>query len=64
MISDTQPPSFDFVYSVPKLRWCEIAQLEAHYNARMATKKEEEMPQLSPEIENFLKETEKRFRQG
>jgi uncharacterized protein YciW len=46
------------------VQWCKIAQLEAHYDARMATKKEEEMPQLSPEIENFLKEMEKRFRQG
>jgi hypothetical protein len=30
----------------------------------MPTKKEEEMPQLSPKIDNFLNEMEKRFRQG
>jgi len=46
------------------VQWCKIAQLEADFDARMATKKEEKMPQLSPEIENFLKEMEKRFRQG
>ncbi len=39
-----------------------LAQLEAHYDARMVTRKEEEMPPLSPEIERFLKEMEKRFR--
>ncbi len=41
-----------------------VAQLEAHYDARLATRKKEEMPQLSPEIENFLREMERRFRQG
>ncbi len=41
-----------------------VAQLEAHYDARTATKKTEEMPHLSPEIESFLKEMERRFRQG
>ncbi len=41
-----------------------VAQLEAHYDTQMARRKEEEMPQLSPEIERFLKEMEKRFRQG
>lgn len=41
-----------------------VAQLEAHYDARMAASKKEEMPRLSPEIENFLKEMERRFRQG
>jgi hypothetical protein len=41
-----------------------VAQLEAHYDARLATRKNEEMPRLSPEIESFLREMEKRFRQG
>ncbi len=41
-----------------------VAQLEAHYDARTSTKKKEELPKLSPEIENFLKEIERRFRQG
>lgn len=41
-----------------------LARLEAHYDARMAARKKEEMPSLSPDIENFLKEMEKRFRQG
>jgi predicted ATP-grasp superfamily ATP-dependent carboligase len=40
-----------------------VAQLEAHYDARTATRKETEMPKLSSEIESFLKEMEKRFRQ-
>ena len=40
-----------------------MAHLEAHYDVQMAMK-EEEMPQLSPEIEKFLKEMEKRFRQN
>ena len=40
-----------------------VAQLEAMYDARIAAGKKEEMPRLSPEIENFLKEMEKRFRQ-
>ncbi len=41
-----------------------VAQLEAHYDARTSTRKKEELPKLSPEIENFLKEMERRFRQG
>ena len=40
-----------------------MAHLEAHYDVQMAMK-EEEMPRLSPEIETFLKEMEKRFRQN
>ena len=40
-----------------------VSQLEAYYDGRMETAKEEGAPQLSPEIENFLKEMEKRFRQ-
>ena len=41
-----------------------VTQLEAHYDARMERRKEEEMPQLSPEVERFLKEMERRFRTG
>ncbi len=38
-----------------------VAQLEAHYEARMARTKEAEMPRLSPEVEKFLRDIEKRF---
>jgi len=42
-----------------------VTQLEARYDARMARKEEElEMPQLSPEVERFLREMDKRFREG
>ncbi|MFC2066995.1 PAC2 family protein [Chloroflexota bacterium] len=41
-----------------------MTHLESHYDAQMAMRKEEEMPQLSPEIEKFLKKMEKRFRQN
>ncbi len=41
-----------------------IAQLEAHYDAQTAQKKEEASPPLSPEIEKFLREMDRRFRQG
>ena len=40
-----------------------VEQLEAHYEARGQKKKEEETPQLSPEIEKFLMEMDKRFRE-
>ena len=39
-----------------------VAQLEAHYDTRMARMKEAEMPQLSAEVEKFLREMENRFR--
>ncbi len=38
-----------------------VEQLESHYDARAARKKEEEMPQLSPEVETFLAEMDRRF---
>ncbi len=41
-----------------------VEQLEAHYEARIERKKEEEAPQLSPEVEQFLTEMERRFREG
>lgn len=41
-----------------------VTQLETRYDARVVSKKEEEMPQLSPEVERFLKEMEGRFRTG
>jgi hypothetical protein len=40
-----------------------VTQLEAYYEARTEQRNEEEMPQLSPEIEKFLKEIDRRFRQ-
>ncbi len=39
-----------------------VAQLEAHYDARIERSREEEMPHLSPEVEKFLREMDKRFR--
>jgi len=41
-----------------------IEQLETHYEARAKRKKEEETPQLSPEVERFLMEMDRRFREG
>lgn len=41
-----------------------VEQLEAHYDARAERRREEEEPKLSPEIEKFLAEMDKRFREG
>lgn len=42
-----------------------VAQLETHYDARgKIRQKEEEAPRLSPEVEKFLMEMDKRFREG
>ncbi len=47
-----------------------IGHLEAHYDARVAKKKaeaeekEEKLPTLSPEVEKFLREMERRFRKN
>lgn len=48
----------------PQLRSI-VKQLEAHYETRATRKREEkETPQLSPEVERFLMEMDKRFREG
>jgi len=39
-----------------------VEQLENHYDARAERRREEETPRLSPEIEKFLAEMDKRFR--
>ncbi len=41
-----------------------VEQLEIHYEARTKRRKEEETPRLSPEVERFLTEIERRFREG
>lgn len=41
-----------------------IQQLESHYDTRAERRREEEEPRLSPEIEKFLAEMDKRFREG
>lgn len=41
-----------------------IEQLENHYDERTQRRREEEAPRLSPEIEKFLTEMDKRFREG
>jgi predicted ATP-grasp superfamily ATP-dependent carboligase len=41
-----------------------VQQLESHYNSRTEKKKEQETPRLSPEVERFLAEMDKRFREG
>ncbi len=41
-----------------------VQQLETYYEARVKKENEEKMPRLSPEIEKFLTEIEKRFREG
>jgi PAC2 family len=40
-----------------------VTHLEAYYDAQSATRQKEETPQLSPDVENFLKEMENRFKQ-
>ena len=40
-----------------------VEQLETHYDAGTRERKEEEKPQLSPEIERFLMEMDERFRE-
>jgi hypothetical protein len=40
-----------------------VTHLETYYDAQSATRRKKEMPALSLEIENFLKEMENRFRQ-
>ena len=40
-----------------------VAHLETYYDAQSATRQKKETPGLSPDIENFLKEMENRFRQ-
>lgn len=47
----------------PQLR-AVVKQLEDHYEARANKKREEEEPKLSPEIERFLAEIERRFRES
>ena len=47
----------------PRLK-ATIEQLETLYEARAKRRKEEEMPQLSPEVERFLMEMDRRFREG
>lgn len=41
-----------------------IEQLETNYEARAQKRKEETTPRLSPEVERFLREMERRFREG
>lgn len=41
-----------------------VEQLEARYDAQTRKKKEGETPRLSPEVESFLTEIERRFREG
>jgi predicted ATP-grasp superfamily ATP-dependent carboligase len=40
-----------------------VSILEAQYDARLEPEKNEDMPRLSPDVESFLKEMEKRFKQ-
>ncbi len=40
-----------------------VNHLEAYYDAQSAEKQKKETPRLSPDIENFLKEMENRFKQ-
>jgi hypothetical protein len=40
-----------------------VTHLEAYYDAQSATRQQKETPELSPDIENFLKEMENRFKQ-
>jgi len=47
----------------PQLRSI-VEQLERRYEARVNNKKKEETPRLSPEVEKFLTEMERRFREN
>ena len=39
-----------------------VAQLAAHYDEQSGSEKDEEKSELSPEVERFLKEMDRRFR--
>ena len=41
-----------------------VEQLEAHYDVRLESKEDKKPSHLSPEVERFLREMERRFRQG
>jgi predicted ATP-grasp superfamily ATP-dependent carboligase len=41
-----------------------VKQLEIHYESRNERREEKDTPRLSPEIERFLAEMDKRFREG
>jgi hypothetical protein len=41
-----------------------VSRLESYYDDRVASQKGEEEPQLSPEVDNFLKEMENRFKEN
>ncbi len=41
-----------------------VEQLEARYDGQTRKKQEEQTPKLSPDVESFLSEMEKRFREG
>lgn len=41
-----------------------VNQLESHYEAKSRKKEEEQSPRLSPEVEKFLSEMDKRFRES
>jgi len=41
-----------------------VKELENHYEVRTERKREEERPRLSPEVERFLAEMDRRFREG
>ncbi|MFC2010727.1 hypothetical protein ACFLUR_00325 [Chloroflexota bacterium] len=47
----------------PQMKYI-IEQLETRYEARVNKRKKEEAPQLSPEVERFLTEMERRFRES
>ncbi len=53
----------EVVAANPQLKYV-ISQLEAHYDSLHERQEQEEMPQLAPEVEKFLKEMEKRFGQN
>ncbi|MFC1952923.1 PAC2 family protein [Chloroflexota bacterium] len=46
----------------PQLR-AAVEQLEKHFDSRAERHREEEMPRLSPEVEKFLAEMDRRFRE-
>jgi len=41
-----------------------VREIEAHYEERLRTRREERPPRLSPEVERFLSDLERRFKEN
>ena len=60
--ADSEMESIDAAVQQDKKSRGLIAQLERQYDARVSSRKLDHEPRLSPEINNFLKEMENKFK--